>query len=345
MKPAVLKHYSRTRSHPGVKSSAAASPSFDSDPSAGLPESQLGRKSRKGRSVNGIVLLDKPISYGSNQVLQRVKRLYQARKAGHTGSLDQLASGLLPICLGEATKFSGYLLNSDKRYKAVFRLGATTTTGDAEGEVSEIRTFVPFSRQQLEAVIPRFIGEIEQIPPMHSAIKIKGQRLYKLAHQGLEIERAPRRITIYSLELVDCGDDSMAVDVLCSKGTYIRTLAEDIGEALGCGAHVQALRRTAVGPFEASQMISLADLEALAETGLEALDGVLVPMEAALSDWPAVSLPENAAYYLQKGQPVLVPRAPTRGWVRLYAAQGDFLGVGEVLDDGRIGPRRLVASN
>jgi tRNA pseudouridine55 synthase len=305
----------------------------------------LGRKSKKGRKVDGIVLLDKPVSYGSNQVLQRVKRLYQARKAGHTGSLDQLASGLLPICLGEATKFSGFLLNADKRYSADFRLGVVTTTGDAEGEVSKIRDFVPFTRAQFEAVIPRFIGEIEQIPPMHSAIKIKGQRLYKLAHQGIEVEREPRRITIHSLELVDFGDDFMAVDVLCSKGTYIRTLAEDIGEALGCGAHVQALRRTVVGPFEASQMVSLADLEALAETGLEALDGVLVPMEGALSDWPAVSLPENAAYYLKKGQPVLVPRSPTRGWVRLYAAQGHFLGVGEVLDDGRIGPRRLVAAN
>ena len=305
----------------------------------------MGRKPKKGRKVDGIVLLDKPVSYGSNQVLQHVKRLYQARKAGHTGSLDQLASGLLPICLGEATKFSGFLLNADKRYSADFRLGTVTTTGDAEGEVSKIRDFVPFTRAQLEAVISGFTGEIEQIPPMHSAIKIKGQRLYKLAHQGIEVEREPRRITIHSLELVDFGDDVMTVDVFCSKGTYIRTLAEDIGEALGCGAHVQALRRTVVGPFEASQMISLANLEALAKVGLEALDGVLVPMEGALADWPAVSLPENAAYYLKKGQPVLVPRSPTRGWVRLYAAQGHFLGVGEVLDDGRIGPRRLVAAN
>ncbi len=291
------------------------------------------------------MLLDKPVSFGSNQVLQRVKRLFQARKAGHTGSLDKLASGLLPICLGEATKFSTFLLNSDKRYQAVFQLGAVTTTGDAEGEVTESRSFEPFTRDQLEAVIARFRGEIEQIPPMHSAIKHKGQRLYKLAHQGLEVEREPRRITIHSLELRDFGEDFMAVEVFCSKGTYVRTLAEDIGQALGCGAHVKALRRIGAGPFDASQMISLERLEQLAEEGLDALDEVLVPMEAALSAWPEVRLPENAAFYLKKGQPVLVPKSPTRGWVRLYASGDRFLGAGEVLDDGRIAPRRLVAGS
>lgn len=302
----------------------------------------MGRRARKGRSIDGIVLLDKPTSFGSNQVLQRVKRLFQARKAGHTGSLDQLASGLLPICLGEATKFSGFLLNSDKRYSAVIRLGVTTTTGDAEGETLECKDFRPYARERLEQVTRAFIGEIEQIPPMHSAIKHKGQRLYKLAHQGLEVERAPRRITIYELELRDFGRDFMAVEVLCSKGTYIRTLAEDMGAALGCGGHVQALRRTAVGPFDGSQMIGLEELERRADQGLEALDAVLVPMEAALVDCPEVELPDNAAYYLKKGQPVLVPKSPTAGWVRLYADQHRFLGVGEVLEDGRIAPRRLV---
>ncbi len=305
----------------------------------------MGRKTRKGRSVDGIVLLDKPVSFGSNQVLQRVKRLFNARKAGHTGSLDKLASGLLPICLGEATKFSTFLLNSDKRYQAVFKLGVVTTTGDAEGEVTESHDYTPFSRQQLEAVVGKFTGEIEQIPPMYSAIKHKGQRLYKLAHQGLEVEREPRRITIYSLELRDFGDDFIAVEVLCSKGTYIRTLAEDMGKALGCGAHVKALRRTGVGPFEASQMIALERLEQLAEKGFDALDAVLVPMEAALAGWPDVRLPENAAFYLKKGQPVLVPKSPTRGWVRLFASGDRFIGAGEVLDDGRIAPRRLIAGN
>ncbi len=305
----------------------------------------MGRKTRKGRSVDGIVLLDKPVSFGSNQVLQRVKRLFNARKAGHTGSLDKLASGLLPICLGEATKFSTFLLNSDKRYQAVFKLGVVTTTGDAEGEVTESHDYTPFSRQQLEAVVGKFTGEIEQIPPMYSAIKHKGQRLYKLAHQGLEVEREPRRITIYSLELRDFGDDFIAVEVLCSKGTYIRTLAEDMGKALGCGAHVKALRRTGVGPFEASQMIALERLEQLAEKDFDALDAVLVPMEAALAGWPDVRLPENAAFYLKKGQPVLVPKSPTRGWVRLFASGDRFIGAGEVLDDGRIAPRRLIAGN
>lgn len=305
----------------------------------------MGRKPRKGRNVDGIVLLDKPVSFGSNEVLQRVKRLFNARKAGHTGSLDKLATGLLPICLGEATKFSTFLLNSDKRYQAVFQLGVVTTTGDAEGEVTEIKTFKPFSRAQIQAVADRFTGEIEQIPPMHSAIKHKGQRLYKLAHQGLEVERAPRRIIIRSLELCDFGDDFIAVEVLCSKGTYIRTLAEDMGKALGCGAHVKALRRIGAGPFDASQMVGLERLEQLADEGLEALDKVLVPMEAALAGWPEVRLPENAAFYLRKGQPVLVPRSPTEGWVRLYASGDRFLGAGEVLDDGRIAPRRLVVSD
>ncbi|HEY5700572.1 MAG TPA: tRNA pseudouridine(55) synthase TruB, partial [Gammaproteobacteria bacterium] len=286
--------------------------------------------------MNGIVLLDKPVGFGSNQVLQMVKRLFQARKAGHTGSLDQLASGLLPICMGEATKFSGFLLNSDKRYSAVFKLGATTTTGDAEGEVLETAAVDGFSRERLEQVIGGFVGEIEQIPPMFSAIKHKGQRLYKLAHQGVEVEREPRTVRIYDMQLTDCGDDFLAVDVLCSKGTYIRTLAEDVGATLGCGAHVKALRRTAAGPFRASQMVSLDSLEALAEKGLDQLDEIMVPMEAALADCPEVRLPDNAAYYLKKGQPVLVPKSPTRGWVRLYAASDDFLGVGEVLEDGRI---------
>ncbi len=291
------------------------------------------------------MLLDKPVSFGSNQVLQRVKRLFNARKAGHTGSLDKLASGLLPICLGEATKFSTFLLNSDKRYQAIFKLGVVTTTGDAEGEVTKTETFNPYPRAQLEAVVETFTGEIEQVPPMHSAIKHKGQRLYKLAHQGLEVEREPRRITIHSLKLCDFGDDFIAVEVLCSKGTYIRTLAEDMGKALGCGAHVKALRRIGVGPFDATQMVSLKRLEQLADEGFDALDQVLVPMEAALAGWPEVQLPENAAFYLKKGQPVLVPKSPTQGWVRLYASGDRFIGAGEVLDDGRIAPRRLVAGS
>lgn len=303
----------------------------------------MGRRRRTGRDVSGIVLLDKPTGSGSNEVLQEVKRLYRARKAGHTGSLDRLASGLLPICLGEATKLSGFLLNADKRYEAVVKLGERTTTGDAEGEVVQTRPLDGVDRRRIEEIAAGFVGEIEQIPPMHSAIKRQGQRLYKLAHQGLTVERDPRPVTIHGLEITDAGPDRFAMEVHCSKGTYIRTLAEDIGEKLGCGGHVCALRRVAAGPFTQDAMVTLERLRELSESGLEALDAVLLPAEAALSDWPPVRLPDAVAFYLRQGQPVLVPHAPTEGWVRLYAEPERFLGVGEVLDDGRIAPRRLLA--
>ncbi len=302
----------------------------------------MSRRRPRGRPISGILPLDKPVGLGSNEVLQQVKRLYRARKAGHTGSLDRLASGLLPICLGEATKMSGFLLNADKRYLATVRLGVTTTTGDAEGEVTATRPVPVLERGEVEAVLARFTGEISQVPPMHSAIKVRGQRLYKLAHRGLVVEREARTVTIHELTLLGLDRESLELEVACSKGTYIRTLAEDIGEALGCGGHVCALRRTEVGPFRGGQMVTLEQLETNAAEGLEALDARLLPAEAALADCPRVSLPENAAYYLRRGQPVLVAHAPTGGWVRIYAGEGEFVGVGEVLDDGRIAPRRLV---
>ena len=303
----------------------------------------MGRRRRHGRDVDGIVLLDKPVGMGSTEVLQRVKNLFRARKAGHTGSLDRLASGLLPICLGEATKISGFLLNADKRYLADFRLGVVTSTGDAEGEIVAEREVPSLERAEVERVLAEFTGEIEQIPPMHSAIKHHGQRLYKLAHQGLTVERKPRRVTIHSLVLREIAGDCLRVEVACTKGTYIRTLAEDIGARLGCGASVSALRRTAAGPFVADDMVSLAELEERAEQGEERLDEVLLPVEAAVAEWPEVRLPDAVAYYLRRGQPVLVPHAPTQGWVRIFAAGDRFVGVGEVLDDGRIAPRRLLA--
>lgn len=297
---------------------------------------------RMGRQVQGILLFDKPVGMGSNEALQAVKRLFRARKAGHTGSLDRLASGLLPMCLGEATKISGFLLNADKRYRAVFRLGEKTTTGDAEGEVIACRVVPRFTERTFIQVLKEFTGAIEQVPPMHSALKYRGQRLYKLAHQGLEVERQPRTVVIYELRLLGWELERLEVEVFCSKGTYIRTLAEDIGEVLGCGAHVEGLRRTGSGPFDDSQLLTLPQLRALAEQGAEALDGVLLPMEAAVSDWPDVNLPEEVAYYVRQGQAVLVPHAPTQGWVKIYENHKRFLGVGEVLDDGRIAPRRLV---
>ena len=305
----------------------------------------MRRQKGRGRAISGILALDKPTGMGSNEVLQRVKRLYRARKAGHTGSLDRLASGLLPICFGEATKLSGYLLNADKHYVATFRLGVATSTGDAEGEVVSRRPVPALSVRVLERAVARFRGEIDQIPPMHSALKHKGKRLYQLAHEGIVVEREPRRVTIHRFDVLRAGDDRVDVEVLCSKGTYIRTLAEDLGAVLGCGASVEALRRIGAGPFTADDMTDLGTLESLAEEGSGALDALLRPMEAAVSRWPSVLLPEGVAFYLRKGQPVLVPHSPTEGWVRIHAERAGFIGVGEVLDDGRIAPRRLFASD
>lgn len=297
----------------------------------------------KLRDVNGIVLLDKPIGITSNGALQTVKRLFQARKAGHTGSLDPLAGGLLPLCFGSATKVSAFLLESDKEYQVTVKLGEKTTTGDAEGEVISLRYTGAVSDAAIAAVLPRYTGSIQQIPPMHSAIKQNGQPLYKLAHQGIEVERQPREVTIYDLRLLRRDGDALDLAVSCSKGTYIRTLAEDIGETLGVGAHVSALRRTAAGPFQASQMVDLETLQAAAEQGLAALADFLLPMDAALEKWPDVCLSEDMAYFVRQGQPVFVPKAPTSGWVKLRTADRRFLGVGRVLEDGRVAPKRLVS--
>lgn len=305
----------------------------------------MSRK-RRDRRIDGILLLDKPAGAGSNQALQQVKRLYQAQKAGHTGSLDELATGLLPICLGEATKISGYLLDADKYYRATCRLGIRTATGDAEGEVVSERPVPELDRETIEAALSRFRGEISQVPPMHSALKHQGKRLYELARQGIEVERKPRTVTIHSMELVDSGTDWLEIDVHCSKGTYIRTLAEDIGEALGCGAHISALRRLGAGPFSADQMVTMEQIEtALAEGGLPAIDAMLMPVDSALAASPAIELASTLAYYLCQGQAVLVPNAPTSGLLRLYDDRQRFLGIGEVLDDGRIGPRRLLRTD
>lgn len=300
-----------------------------------------GKRSR-GRAVSGILLLDKPSGVRSNAALQRIKWLFQARKAGHTGSLDSLASGLLPICLGEATKLSGFLLEADKRYRSRFRLGATTTTGDADGEIIEQRASGGVTRAAVLEALAAFTGEVSQIPPMYSALKHQGKRLYELAYQGVEVAREPRTVQVRAFDLLEFGEGWIEVEVLCSKGTYVRTLAEDVGAMLGCGAHVAMLRRTQVGPFQGAQMLDMDTLEAHAERGLDALDACLLPLDLALQDRPDVELEANSAFYLQQGQAVLVPRAPTAGLVRLYSTQRRFLGVGEVLDDGRVAPRRLL---
>jgi tRNA pseudouridine55 synthase len=302
----------------------------------------MGRRRQRGRNVQGILLFDKPLGESSNKALQKVKHIYYANKAGHTGSLDPLATGLLPICFGGATKVSAFLLDADKRYWVRIKLGETTATGDSEGEILQQRSTDSVTQAVLLSVIDTFIGAIQQVPPMYSALKHQGERLYKLARDGVEVEREPRQVTIYEIKLLSCELPEFELEVHCSKGTYIRTLAEDIGEKLGCGAHVIGLRRTQVGPFSGEKMIDLAGLEALAESGKEALDALLLPVDSAIKDWPEVHLNSDSAFYLGQGQPVIVPKAPTEGRVRIYDHTDRFLGVGEILDDGRVAPKRMI---
>jgi len=302
----------------------------------------MGKKRRKGRPVDGVLLLDKEPGCSSNQALQRVKRLFNADKAGHTGSLDPLASGLLPVCFGEATKVSGFLLDADKGYWVRAALGAKTSTGDAEGEVIATSDVAPPDAERVRETFEAFTGEQMQVPPMHSAVKHQGRRLYELAREGQEVERKPRVIRVRELRLLSLDDGVMALEVTCSKGTYVRTLVEDIAERLGNYAHVAALRRTRVGPFEGKGMLDMARLESLAEQGWDALDATLLPIASALGEWPAVALDPDSSFYLSRGQPVQVPQAPTTGWVRVYDDSERLLAVGEVLDDGRIAPRRML---
>jgi len=303
----------------------------------------MGRRRKSGRDVHGILLLDKPLGMTSNDALQRVKRLFGANKAGHTGSLDPLADGLLPLCFGNATKVSAYLLDADKRYWVRIRLGVTTTTQDAEGEVVATRPLDGIDEEKLRGVLPQFLGDILQTPPMYSALKHKGERLYKLAREGIEVEREPRTVSIHDIQLLHWESPEFKLMVHCSKGTYVRTLAEDIGNRLGCGAHVTALRRTGVGPYGDEDMVAMATLEAIAEQqDPEALDALLLSVDTALGDWPEVRLSPDTAFYLKQGQPVLAPNLPLEGWVRLYDVDQRFIGVGEILDDGRVAPRRLM---
>ncbi len=301
----------------------------------------MGKRRRNGRNVRGILLLDKPLGVTSNDALQQVKRLYNAQKAGHTGSLDPLANGLLPICFGAATKISAFLLDADKHYWVKVKLGVTTSTADSEGEVLETRPVDSISEDDVRQAVARFQGEIQQIPPMYSALKHKGERLYKLAREGKEVEREPRNITIHRIEMSGFELPEFELEVHCSKGTYVRTLAEDIGEMMGCGAHVVALRRTGVGPYGADAMVDMDTLRQKIEEGFPAADALLLPIDSALGQWPEVKLSADSSFYMRQGQPVMVPNAPVDGWVRLYDADG-FFGVGEIMDDGRVAPRRLM---
>lgn len=288
--------------------------------------------------IDGVLLLNKPVGLTSNAALQKAKWLLNAKKAGHTGTLDPFADGLLPLCFGEATKFSAYLLESDKSYRAVLRLGITTTTGDPEGEVLATRE-VAVGCADVAAVLPRFVGEIEQVPPMHSALKHQGRPLYEYARAGIEIERPPRRVQIRALELVECSLPRVVLDVQCSAGTYVRTLAQDIGAALGCGAHLVALTRTAAGGFGLEQAHTLADLEAL-EPG-ERLN-LLLPADRLVAHLPAVQLDAADALALCQGRSVAHPAVP-QGLTRIYAAPDTFLGLADAAE-GQLQPRRLVST-
>ena len=304
----------------------------------------MAQVKRIRRSVSGIILLDKPRGFTSNAALQKVRWLLNAEKAGHTGSLDPLATGVLPLCFGEATKFSQYLLDADKGYETVAQLGVTTTTADAEGEVLE-RKQVSVSEALIEALMPQFRGDQQQVPPMYSALKRDGQPLYKLARAGEVVEREPRSVNITRLDLMSLDNDKARFAVSCSKGTYIRTLVEDIGRELGCGAHVAELRRTQAGPFDLSQTVSLEELEkAHGEGGAEAVDAFLKPVDSGLEHWPLLQLSEHSAFYWLHGQPVRAPEAPKFGMLRVQDHNGRFIGIGEVSEDGRVAPRRLIRS-
>jgi len=310
----------------------------------------LARRRRHGRSVDGIFLLNKPTGLSSNQALQRVRRLFDANKAGHTGALDPLATGVLPLCLGEATKFSQFLLDAEKIYRSTYILGVTTTTGDSEGEVVKQTDASDITRRQVEAGLAEFTGEIEQVPSMYSALKHRGQPLYKLARKGVEVERQSRTISVYRYQLLDFKPGpkpEVEVEVHCSKGAYIRTLAQDLGEALGCGAHVSALHRVKSGPFEESQTLTLEALEELAaDQEPTQLDHLLLPVDTAVADRMAVELDEVVASYFQLGQPVMSNKAFRQGQegdiVRVFRHGGTFLGIGKVTEEGKVAPKRLI---
>lgn len=304
----------------------------------------MNRPRAPKRQVTGILLLDKPAGLTSNAALQRVRRLYRAEKAGHTGSLDPLATGLLPLCFGEATKLCAYLLDADKRYWVRARLGQQTTTGDAEGEI--VRTSDPAGATAavLAAVLERFHGPIRQTPPMYSALKHEGRRLYELARQGLEVARAPREVTIHELRLVAFDNAEFELEVRCSKGTYIRTLVEDIAAGISQCAHVTAMRRLGSGPFAASDMVTMERLEQTAADGFEALDALLAPPAAALAGWPKVTVDADRAFYLARGQAVQIRGAPRHGRVAVMDPAGALLGIASMDAEGRVAPRRWLAT-
>lgn len=311
-------------------------------------------KRRKGRPVNGIVLLDKPYDISSNQALQKVKHIYFAQKAGHTGALDPLATGMLPVCLGEATKFSQFLLDTDKTYKVTAKLGIRTTTSDIDGEVVSEKP-VNVTEQQLLDALEHFRGKSQQVPSMYSALKYQGQPLYKYAREGVEVPRESREIEVFSLDVLRFEGDEVDIELRVSKGTYIRTIVDDLGEMLGCGAHVSALHRTAVGSYPADKMVTLETLNALldkakenGEKPAERLDPLLLPMNTAVEGLPKVSVDAMSASYLRNGNPVQASNAPVEGFVQVYIEDhevNEFIGVGVIDDNGLVAPKRITVVN
>lgn len=313
-------------------------------------------KRRKGRQVNGVLLLDKPHGLSSNHALQTVKRIYFAQKAGHTGALDPLATGMLPICLGEGTKFSQYLLDTDKTYQVTAKLGIRTTTSDAGGEVVTEKC-VNVSDEQLAEALNTFRGTTKQVPSMYSALKYQGQPLYKYAREGIEVPREARDITVFSLSLLRFEHDEVELNIHVSKGTYIRTIVDDLGELLGCGAHVSNLRRLAVGSYPIDKMVTLPELEALLEQAIEQdiapselLDPLLLPMQSAVEGMPVVYVDDVSANFLRHGNPVRAYKAPAEGSIQVYIGEdehdenAEFIGVGFINDDGQLAPKRIVVA-
>jgi len=312
-------------------------------------------KRRKGRAVNGVILLDKPYEMSSNSALQKVKRLFFAQKAGHTGALDPLATGMLPICLGEGTKFSQFLLDTDKTYQVTAKLGIRTTTSDADGEVVAEKS-VSVTDEQLLLALDSFRGTTKQIPSMYSALKYQGQPLYKYAREGIEVPRESRDITVFRLDLLRFEGDEVDLDIHVSKGTYIRTIVDDLGELLGCGAHVAHLHRSAVGNYPTDKMVTLPALEALLAQAeeqeispSELLDPLLLPMTTACDGIPPVFIDDMSANFLRHGNPVQVANVPTDGLVQVFIGDdvetGEFIGIGHIDDDGLVAPKRIVVTN
>ncbi len=292
---------------------------------------------KSGRKVDGIILLDKRQGVSSNKALQEVRRLFNANKAGHTGSLDPLATGLLPLCFGEATKVSAMMLDDNKRYQAVIKLGVVTDSGDTEGQIIAENAVPELSKSQIEGCLAGFLGEIEQVPPMYSALKYQGKKLYELAREGITVERKARQITIFELNMLDFDAETITIDVLCSKGTYIRSLAEDIGQKLGCGATLSALRRTQAGRFN---IVDALTIEQCQEMTLEQLSAQLLAVDQPLEYVPKIELSDSQACLVQQGQQIDYHSQAIQGMVRMYQDQS-FLGLGEMLLNGKLAPKKI----